>query len=75
MISAAARSDFASRRVARRIDQGAGIPFNLRPNGDYLHVRTNALENNLVLFEYEKGNRSSVKWTAIRRPRAGNDRS
>ena len=34
-----------------RIDQGAGILFNLKPNGDYLTVRANALENNLVLWQ------------------------
>jgi len=45
-----------------RIDQGAGIVFNLKPNGDYLIIRANALENNLVLFKYEKGQRSSVEW-------------
>lgn len=45
-----------------RIDQGAGIVFNLKPNGDYLVVRANALENNLVLFKYVHGKRSSVKW-------------
>ena len=32
--------------IAGRIDQGAGILFNLKPNGDYLIVRANALENN-----------------------------
>jgi hypothetical protein len=53
---------FRFKPVAGRIDQGAGILFNLKPNGDYLPVRANALENNLVLFKYEKGNRSSVKW-------------
>jgi hypothetical protein len=45
-----------------RIDQGMGILFNLQPNGDYLTVRANALENNLVLWKFEKGRRSSVKW-------------
>lgn len=45
-----------------RIDQGAGIAFNIKPNGDYLVVRANALENNLVLFKYVHGKRSSVKW-------------
>src|SRR6266576_3430494 len=48
--------------LAGRIDQGAGILFNLKPNGDYLIVRANALENNLVLFQYVRGKRSSVKW-------------
>jgi len=48
--------------ISGRIDQGAGILFNLKPNGDYLTVRANALENNLVLWKFEKGKRSSVKW-------------
>lgn len=45
-----------------RIDQGAGILFNLKPNGDYLSLRANPLENNLVLWKFERGKRSSVKW-------------
>ena len=48
--------------ISGRIDQGAGILFNLKANGDYLTVRANPLENNLVLWKFEKGKRSSVKW-------------
>jgi hypothetical protein len=48
--------------IAGRIDQAAGIVFNLKLNGDYLILRANALENNLVLFQYVRGKRSSVKW-------------
>ena len=48
--------------VAGRIDQAAGILFNVQPNGDYLTLRANCLEDNLVLFKYERGSRSSVKW-------------
>jgi len=48
--------------ISGRIDQGAGILFNLKPNGDYLTIRANCLENNLVLWKFEKGKRSSVKW-------------
>jgi hypothetical protein len=48
--------------ISGRIDQGAGILFNLKPNGNYLTVRANPLENNLVLWKFEKGKRSSVKW-------------
>jgi hypothetical protein len=48
--------------ISGRIDQGAGILFNLRTNGDYLTLRANPLENNLVLWKFEKGRRSSVKW-------------
>jgi len=45
-----------------RIDQAAGILFDLKPNGDYLALRANPLENNLVLWKFEKGKRSSVEW-------------
>jgi len=48
--------------VSGRIDQGAGILFNLKPNGDYLTIRANCLENNFVLWKFENGKRSSVKW-------------
>lgn len=48
--------------LSGRIDQGAGILFNLKPNGDYLTIRANCLENNLVLWKFEKGKRSSVNW-------------
>src|SRR5262249_61710846 len=48
--------------ISGRIDQGAGILFNLKPNGDYLTVRAKPLENNLVLWKFEKGRGSSVKW-------------
>jgi hypothetical protein len=48
--------------LSGRIDQGAGIVFNLKPNGDYLTIRANCLENNFVLWKFENGKRSSVKW-------------
>ncbi len=48
--------------IAGRIDQGAGILFDLKPNGDYYALRANPLENNLVLWRYKGGRRSSVSW-------------
>jgi hypothetical protein len=48
--------------IAGRIDQGAGILFDLKPNGDYYAVRANPLENNLVLWRFYHGHRSSVSW-------------
>src|SRR5499427_1917700 len=48
--------------ISGRIDQGAGILFNLKTNGDYLALRANPLENNLVLWKFENGKRTSVKW-------------
>src|SRR5262249_20805561 len=50
------------RRHFRPHRPGAGILFNLKPNGDYLTVRANPPENNLVLWKFEKDERSSVKW-------------
>lgn len=48
--------------IAGRIDQGAGILFDLKTNGDYYALRANPLENNLVLWRYKHGRRSSVSW-------------
>jgi hypothetical protein len=44
-----------------KLDQCAGILFNLKPNGDYLTVRFNGKEDNLVLWTFNKGKRSFVK--------------
>ncbi len=52
----------AFKGVSGRIDQGAGIAFNIKANGDYLVVRANPLENNIVVFKMERGHRSSVQW-------------
>ncbi len=43
------------------LDQCAGILFNLKPNGDYLTVRFNGKEDNLVLWTFKNGKRSFVK--------------
>ncbi len=48
--------------ISGRIDQGAGILFDLKPNGDYYALRANPLENNLVLWRFKHGRRSSVNW-------------
>jgi hypothetical protein len=48
--------------IAGRIDQAAGVLFNLKTNGDYLALRANPLENNFVLWKFENGRRSQVKW-------------
>ena len=39
------------------LDQCAGILFNLKPNGDYLAVRFNGKEDNLVLWTFNNGKR------------------
>jgi len=47
--------------VEGKLDQCAGILFNLKSNGDYLTVRFNGKEDNLVLWTFNKGKRSFVK--------------
>lgn len=53
---------FRFKTIDGKIDQGAGILFNLKPNGDYLALRANPLENNLVLWQFVHGVRTSVEW-------------
>lgn len=47
--------------VDGQLDQCAGILFNLKPNGDYLTVRFNGKEDNLVLWTFNAGKRKFVK--------------
>jgi len=44
-----------------QLDQCAGILFDLKPNGDYLTVRFNAKEDNLVLWTFNEGKRRFVQ--------------
>src|SRR2546423_2082478 len=44
-----------------QLDSCAGILFNVKPNGDYLAVRFNGKEDNLVLWKFVNGKRSFVK--------------
>jgi len=46
--------------IAGRIDQGAGIAFGVAPDGTYLGVRANALEDNLLFFRVVKGQRTII---------------
>jgi hypothetical protein len=47
--------------VAGQLDRCSGILFNLKPNGDYLAVRFNGMEDNVVLWTFNKGTRKFVK--------------
>ena len=49
------------RLISGQLDQCAGILFNLKTNGDYLTVRFNGKEDNLVLWKFVSGKRSFVK--------------
>ena len=47
--------------VGGALDRCAGILFNVKPNGDYLTVRFNGTEDNVVLWTFNSGKRSFVK--------------
>jgi hypothetical protein len=47
--------------VGGTLDRCAGILFNVKPNGDYLTVRFNGTEDNVVLWKFVNGVRSSVR--------------
>ncbi|MFL6693530.1 MAG: hypothetical protein ACJ8GO_11270 [Ramlibacter sp.] len=57
--------------VAGREDQAAGIAFAIEPSGDYLILRANGLENNLILFQFRNGRRSALKEVRVPAPKAG----
>jgi len=58
--------------VAGQLDECAGILFNLKPNGDYLTVRFNGMEDNVVLWTFNKGVRKFVKRAPEKVPLAKN---
>jgi hypothetical protein len=47
--------------IAGDADRCSGILFNVKPNGDWLVIRYNDTENNVVLWEFHNGIRRSVK--------------
>jgi hypothetical protein len=47
--------------IGGSLDRCAGILFNVKPNGDYLTVRFNGTEDNVVLWTFKDGKRSFVK--------------
>jgi prepilin-type processing-associated H-X9-DG protein len=47
--------------IGGALDRCAGILFNVKPNGDYLTVRYNGTEDNVVLWTFNNGVRRSVK--------------
>jgi hypothetical protein len=44
--------------IAGKIDQAAGIAFGIQPDGSYVGVRANALEDNILWFKVVRGKRS-----------------
>lgn len=47
--------------IGGALDRCAGILFNVKPNGDYLTVRFNGTEDNVVLWTFTEGKRAFVK--------------
>ena len=47
--------------IAGDLDRCSGILFNVKPNGDWLVIRYNDTEHNVVLWEFHNGIRRSVK--------------
>ncbi|GLC25738.1 hypothetical protein [Roseisolibacter agri] len=47
--------------IAGTLDRCAGILFDVKPDGDYLAVRFNGTEDNVVLWTFTDGTRSFVK--------------
>jgi hypothetical protein len=47
--------------IGGTLDRCAGILFNVKPNGDYLTVRFNGTEDNVVLWTFNNGVRKFVK--------------
>jgi hypothetical protein len=47
--------------IGGTLDRCAGILFDVKPNGDYLTVRFNGTEDDLVLWAFNNGKRSFVR--------------
>jgi hypothetical protein len=48
------------RPISGRVDQAAGLVWRYRDQDNYYIVRANALEDNVVLYKVEKGNRTDL---------------
>jgi hypothetical protein len=46
--------------ISGRVDQAAGLVWRYRDKDNYYLVRANALENNVVLYKVERGNRVAL---------------
>ena len=47
--------------IGGELDRASGILFNVKPNGDWLCIRYNDTEQNIVLWEFHNGIRRSVR--------------
>jgi hypothetical protein len=61
--------------VGGEADRASGIVFNVKPNGDWLALRYNDTEHNVVLWEFHNGIRRSVFRARTRVLEAEGDRA
>jgi 3-keto-disaccharide hydrolase len=47
--------------ISGKEDQAAGLIFRIQDKDNYYIVRANALENNVMIFKYQGGRRSTIK--------------
>ena len=59
------RAQVLVRPVSGSIDQAGGLAFAVRTAGTYLVLRINALENNLILFEFVDGARTELASASV----------
>jgi pyruvate,water dikinase len=59
------RASVMVRPVFGSIDQAGGLAFAIRTAGTYLVLRINALENNLILFEFVEGTRTELASASV----------
>jgi len=51
-------------------DQAGGLIFRVQDKNNYYILRANALENNVILFKYANGHRTSIKEASAKVARA-----
>ena len=49
-----------TKAISGKVDQGAGLVWRYQNPDNYYLVRSNALENNVVLYKVQNGRRSSI---------------
>src|SRR5206468_2016291 len=54
--------------ISGKDDQAAGIIFRVQDENNYYILRANALEDNVILFRYASGSRSTIKEGSVKVP-------
>jgi len=59
-------ASIAFKPISGKEDQAAGIIFRVQDRDNYYILRANALEDNVIIFKYVKGRRSSIKEGSVK---------